>query len=77
MPYKEIELLLKAGLSMIDIINSATQGGARILGRKDYGRIEAGCVADLIAVKGNPLEFPYLLTNINFIMKDGIIIKQE
>jgi imidazolonepropionase-like amidohydrolase len=77
MPYMEIELLLKAGLSMIDIINSATQGGARILGRKDYGRIEAGCVADLIAVKGNPLEFPYLLTNINFIMKDGIIIKQE
>jgi len=76
MPMMEIELLQKAGLTMNQIITSATLGGAKILGKENYGIIEEGYMADLIAVKGNPYEFPYLLSNINFVMKDGIIVKQ-
>lgn len=75
MPFMEVELLLKAGLSMSDVIKAATLGGARILGKENYGKIEENCLADLIAVKGNPLELPYLLSSINFVMKDGIVIK--
>lgn len=77
MPMMEIELLLKAGLTMNQVISAATLGGAKILGREDYGKIEENCIADLIAVRGNPYELPYLLSNVNFVMKDGIVVKQE
>ncbi len=77
MPIMEIELLLKAGLTMNQIIGAATLGGAKILGREDYGKIEENCIADLIAVKGDPYEIPYLLSSINFIMKDGIVLKNN
>lgn len=76
MPFMEIELLQKAGLSMVEILDAATIGGAGVMGRADIGQIRKGCVADLIAVRGSPIEFPYLLTNVQFIMKDGIVVKQ-
>lgn len=77
MPIMEIELLLKSGLTANQVINAATLGGAKILDRKDYGKIEEDCIADLIAVKGNPYELPYLLSSVNFVMKDGIVIKKD
>jgi imidazolonepropionase-like amidohydrolase len=75
MPIMEIELLLKAGLTMNQVIEAATLGGATILGKDGYGKIEENYFADLIAVKGNPYELPYLLSSVNFVMKDGIVIK--
>lgn len=75
MPMMEIELLLKAGLTISQVINAATIGGAAILGRDDIGRVEENYKADLIAVKGNPYEIPYLLSNVDFVMRDGIVIK--
>lgn len=75
MPIMEIELLKQAGLTMEQIIEAATLGGARILGLDDYGRISENCIADLIAVKGDPYKLPYLLSNVQFVMKDGIVVK--
>jgi imidazolonepropionase-like amidohydrolase len=77
MPIMEIDLLRKAGLSMTQIINAATIGGAKILDNDKIGRIAPGYLADLIAVKGDPYEIPYLLSNISFVMKDGIVIKNN
>jgi imidazolonepropionase-like amidohydrolase len=77
MPIMEIELLLKAGLTMNQVIKAATLGGAEILGKEGCGKIEDNCAADLIAVKGNPYELPYLLSSVNFIMKDGIVVKNS
>ena len=77
MPIMEIELLLKAGLTIHQIIKAATIDGAKILDREDYGKIEENCIADLIAVKGNPYEIPYLLSSVNFVMKDGIVVKNN
>ncbi len=77
MPIMEIELLLKAGLSINQVIKAATIDGAKILDREDYGKIEENCIADLIAVKGNPYELPYLLSSVNFVMKDGIVVKNN
>lgn len=72
----EIELLQKAGLTINQIISAATSGGAKIFRKNNYGEIKEGYIADLIAVKGNPHELPYLLSNINFVMKAGIVVKQ-
>ena len=77
MPMMEIELLRKAGLSMRTILRSMTLGGALVLGRDDLGRIAEGCVANLVAVRGDPTELPYLLTHMNFIMQDGIVVAQD
>lgn len=76
MPMMEIELLQKAGLTMRQVIDGATLGGAKILDNPRYGAIAEGCIADLIGVRGNPYEFPYLLSDVQFVMKGGIVVKQ-
>ncbi len=76
MPMLEIELLGKAGLPMRDVIRAATEGGAAIIGDRRLGRITEECFADLIGVRGNPCEIPYLLSHVDFVMKDGIPVRQ-
>lgn len=77
MPIMEIQLLQKAGLSMNQIISAATLGGAKIMGKENYGVIKEGYIADIIAVKGDPYELPYILSDVNFVMKNGIIVKNQ
>ena len=51
-----MELLREAGFSPLEVIHSATQQGARLLGHEaDIGTIEPGKKADLGIVKGNPI----------------------
>ena len=54
---RELELQQEAGFQTMKVIQHATGNNARILGREaDLGRLRAGYLADLIVVKGNPLE---------------------
>lgn len=77
MPMMEIELLLKAGLSIHQVLAAATSGGARILGLAKHGHIAPGYHADLIAIQGDPCEMPYLLSHVPFVMKDGVASHNE
>jgi imidazolonepropionase-like amidohydrolase len=53
---RELELFVRAGLSPIEALKSATEHPARLLGLGDkIGRIQVGYEADLILVNGNPL----------------------
>jgi hypothetical protein len=53
---QEMELLREAGFSPLEVIHSATQQGARVLGHDDQlGTIRIGRKADLVVVKGNPI----------------------
>jgi imidazolonepropionase-like amidohydrolase len=55
-PWREIELLVDAGLTPMQAIQAATANGAAFLGReRDFGTIEPGKLADLIVLTGNPL----------------------
>lgn len=38
-------------------------------------KIEENYIADIMAVKGNPYDIPYLLSSVNFVMKEGVIVK--
>jgi imidazolonepropionase-like amidohydrolase len=67
---------VKVGLGQdpADAIRSATVLAAELLGKDDRGSIQAGLLADLIAVDGNPLEDVRELEDVRFVMKGGHII---
>lgn len=75
----EMELMTKAGLSSMEAITAATQTGSEVLGISgEVGTIEAGKLADLLVVDGNPIEDIRILqdsTKIKLVMKGGEILK--
>jgi imidazolonepropionase-like amidohydrolase len=75
---KELEYYVKkAGLSPMDAIKTATSNAAELLDKQEsLGQIRTNYLADIIAVKGNPLEDITLLQQVGFVMKEGGIYKQ-
>lgn len=67
-----------AGVSPIEIIRSATIRAAELLGWQDrLGSIREGKFADLIAVEGNPLQDITVLEHVGFVVRGGVVIKNE
>lgn len=74
----EFELMVEAGMKPIEAIRSATQSAADLLKISDsLGTIEVGKLADLVAVKGDPLVQISLLQKVSFVMKDGVVYKHQ
>ncbi len=74
---KEFRYMVEGGMSPIETIQSATTTNAKILNmEKQLGQIEAGFLADIIAVNENPSENIATMENVIFIMKNGKIYKQ-
>jgi imidazolonepropionase-like amidohydrolase len=72
-----LQAYAEAGMSPIEIIRAATMNAADLLGRKDIGAIEAGKLADLIAVAGDPLKDISELQRIQFVMKGAQVVRNE
>ena len=74
--WREISALVDSGMSPAQAISVSTKSGAEIIGRgSDLGTIEVGKIADLIMVIGNPLSNIELLSNIERVMKEGVLYK--
>jgi imidazolonepropionase-like amidohydrolase len=73
---KEFAARVAQGDTPLHAIRSATIVNAELLGTPDRGRIEAGLLADLIAVAGDPLQDVRLLEDVRFVMKGGVVYKQ-
>jgi imidazolonepropionase-like amidohydrolase len=74
----EFRLFIEGGMSPMDAILAATRNAAELLGAADdIGSVQTGRYADLVAVKGNPLQAPALLGQIGFVMKGGTIVRQN
>ncbi|HEY7160025.1 MAG TPA: amidohydrolase family protein, partial [Acidobacteriota bacterium] len=73
---REFERMVEYGMTPLNAIRSATIRGSQLLRmEKQIGTIEPGKFADIIAVKGNPLEDISALKNVVFVMKAGKVEK--
>lgn len=70
--------MTEAGMPAIEAIISATAVPAKILGVDDkLGTIEAGKLADIIAVAGDPLTDIKTMLDVKFVMKNGMVYKND
>ena len=69
--HRELALLRRAGLSNMDVLRSATTVPAAWLGRRDLGGIAAGMEADLVLLRGNPLEDVAHASSIEAVIANG------
>ncbi|MFT4565577.1 MAG: imidazolonepropionase-like amidohydrolase [Saprospiraceae bacterium] len=75
---KEFEFMVEAGMPQYEAIKSATVAASDLLRISDkYGTLEAGRAADIVAVKGDPLQDIKLLQEVSFVMKAGKIYKSQ
>jgi len=75
----EMIFLVDQGYSPVDALRAGTSVAARVLGvEKDFGTVEEGKVADLVVVKGNPLEdMKALLTSVAVVMQGGKVVRND
>lgn len=69
---KDFEYMVKWGMTPVQAIQSATITGAKLLDMENkIGTIQSNAFADMIAVKGNPLQDITLLQHVQWVMKNG------
>jgi imidazolonepropionase-like amidohydrolase len=71
----EFAVYVGYGMKPADAIRTATINAADLIGVTDRAVIAPGKLADLIAVKGNPLENVRVLEQVAWVMKGGVVVK--
>jgi imidazolonepropionase-like amidohydrolase len=74
---REFVLMVKYGMSPLAVIQADLLNGAKLLGWEgQIGQLEAGYLADVIGVSGDPLQDVSVLQNVSFVMKGGVVYKK-
>ncbi len=75
---EEFEEMVKLGMKPAEALKSATSGDATLLGLSaKIGTLEAGKLADVVAVPGDPLQDIRQTEQVKFVMKEGVIYKND
>jgi imidazolonepropionase-like amidohydrolase len=70
--------MVQLGLTPVQALQAGTVNAADLMGWSDrIGSVAPGKFADLVAVRGNPLDDITLLQHVRFVMKDGVVYKNE
>ena len=74
---RELELMVQYGMKPLAVLQADMINGARLLGWEgQIGLLKPGFLADVIAVRGNPLTDISATEHVTFVMKDGAIVRQ-
>ena len=75
---REFGYMTRNGMTPMMAIRSATVVAAEMMGTDDQvGSLEAGKLADIVAVPGNPLSDVTALERVSFVMKDGVVVRRQ
>jgi imidazolonepropionase-like amidohydrolase len=72
---KDFEYMVQYGYTPLQALQTATINAADLLGQPLLGELKPGNLADIIAVKSDPLKNIQLLGDVKWVMKDGLIYK--
>ena len=73
----EFVYMTEAGMPALETIRAATLYASQLLGVEDQlGTLEPGKLADIVAVKGDPVENIKVMFDVTFVMKDGVVYKK-
>ena len=74
---REFVLMVKYGMPPLAVLQADLVNGAKLLGWEgQIGVLEAGYLADIVAVSGDPLQDISAVENVSFVMKGGVVYKQ-
>lgn len=75
---REFELMVAGGMTPMQAIQAATLEASKLLRIEDkLGTLEEGKLADIVAVKGDPIENISRMKKVAFVMKEGTVFKNE
>src|SRR5229473_6632546 len=75
---EEFHLMVDLGMKPVDALRSAALSDAELLGLQDkLGTLESGKLADIVAVPGDPVENIRQTEKVFFVMKEGVIYRNE
>jgi imidazolonepropionase-like amidohydrolase len=78
MPMSEIRAMRKAGMTPMQIIVAATRDAARVCRQEaTLGTLEAGKLADVLVVDGDPLQDLESLARVRMVIHHGVVIRDE
>jgi imidazolonepropionase-like amidohydrolase len=74
----EFVYMTEAGMPPLEAIKCATVNGAELIGISDKaGSIEPGKWADIVAVEGDPVQDIHAMGQVRFVMKGGMVYRQD
>ena len=76
--WMEFVYMTEAGMPALEAIKCATVNAATLIGIADKaGTIEVGKWADIVAVEGDPVKDIHAMGQVRFVMKEGVVYKNE
>jgi len=73
---RELELMVDYGIAPLQTLRAATSTNARLLHMEEQiGSVRPGLLADLVAVRGDPVRDIHAVRDISFVMKGGAVVR--